>query len=61
MAVLSDLGDQQARPPAFRGLECLYGGADTFDGAGHADLPLINSGYRFNLCAVTAEDLFQRR
>ena len=61
VAVLSDLGDQQARAAAFGGLECLYRGAHTFDGAGHADLPLVNSGDRLDLGAMTAENLFQRR
>ena len=61
VAVLSDLGHQQARAAAFRTLEGLNGGTDTLDGAGHADLPLVNSGNRLDLGAVAAEDLFQRR
>ncbi len=61
VAVLPDLGDQQTRAAAFGGFEGFDGRADTFDGAGHADLPLVNSGDRLDLGAVTAEYLFQRR
>ena len=56
--VLTDLGHQQAGPAAFCGLEGLDGCANAFDGAGHADLPLINSRNRFDLGAMAAEHLF---
>src|SRR5215471_9898556 len=61
VAILSDLRDQQARPSAFGNFECLNCGAHTLDGAGHADLPLINSGNRFDFGAMAAEYFLERR
>src|SRR6185369_13635112 len=61
VAILSNLRDQQARPSALGDFECLYCGAHTLDGAGHADLPLINSRNRFDLGAMAAEHFLERR
>ena len=61
VAVLADLGDQQARPAALRRLERLDRNAHPFDRAGHADLPLVDAGDRLDLGAVTPVHLLQRR
>ena len=62
VAVLADLGDQDARPAALvlleRGDELLH----PRDGFRHgADLPLVDAGDRLDLGAVAAEHLLQRR
>src|SRR4249919_11461 len=57
--VLPNLGDEQTRAATFGRFKSFNGRADTFNGAGHADLPLVNSCNRLDLSAVTAEYLFQ--
>jgi hypothetical protein len=61
VSVLSNLRDQQARSPTLGNFECLNCGAHSFDGAGHADLPLVNPRNRFDFGAMSAENLFHRR
>jgi hypothetical protein len=46
VAVLADLGDQQARPAPFGRLERLDLFAHPRDRVGHADLPLVDTGDR---------------
>src|SRR5258707_13950802 len=43
VAVLTDLGDQDARTAALIGLETFHQLAYPLDGAGHADLPLVDA------------------
>ena len=61
VTVLADLGDQQPRSAALRRFERLDRNAHPFDRAGHADLPLVDAGDRFDLGAVTSVHLLQRR
>ena len=62
VAVLADLGDQDARPAAFVGLELGDELLHPRDGFRHgADLPLVDAGDRLDLGAVPAEHLLQRR
>jgi hypothetical protein len=61
VSVLSNLRDQQARSPTLGNFECLNCGAHSFDGAGHADLPLVNPRNRFDFGTMSAENLFHRR
>ena len=62
VAVLADLGDQDARPPAFIGFELGDELLHARDGFRHgADLPLVDAGDRLDLRAVAAEHLLQRR
>src|SRR6476646_5408557 len=59
--VLPNLGDKQTRPAAFGRFKSFNGRANTFNGAGHADLPLVDSCNRLDLGAMAAEYFFQRR
>jgi hypothetical protein len=70
--VLPNLGDKQTRAaaggrlkninnPAGNVNKSFNNRADTFNGAGHADLPLVDSCNRLDLGAVAAEYLFQRQ
>src|SRR4249919_3847392 len=61
VAVLTDFSNQQAGATAFRRFESFDGSAHTFDGAGHADLPLVNTCNRLDLSSMAAKHLFQRR
>ena len=61
VAVLADLGDQDARAAAFVGLERRDQLLHARDRIGHADLPLVDAGNRLDLGAVAAEHLLQRR
>ena len=61
VTVLSDLGDKNARPPAFTGLELADALLHARDGFRHgADLPLVYTGDRSDRCAVTTKHLLQR-
>src|SRR3974377_825326 len=60
-AALPDLGNKQARAASFRRLKAFDQLAHPFDGADHADLPLVDTGDCFDLGAVTSVHLLQRR
>ena len=61
MAVLADLGDQDARAAALIFLEFGDEFLHPFDGVRHADLPSIDPGNRFDLRPMPPERLLQRR
>ncbi len=61
VAVLADLGDQDARPAAFVLLEFGDALEHPLDGVRHADLPPVDARDRFDLGLVAAEDLLQRQ
>ena len=60
VAVLPDLGDEDARAAPFVLLEVGDELEHARDGFVHADLPLVDAGQRFDLGAVPPIDLLQR-
>ena len=60
VAVLPDLGDEDARTAALVGLERRNQLQHTRNGVGHADLPLVDARERLDLGAVAPEHFFQR-
>src|SRR5262245_64388205 len=46
--VLSNLGDEQTRTAAFGRFKSFNGRTETFNGAGHADLPLVDTCNRLD-------------
>ena len=61
MAVLADLGDQDARAAAFLVLEFGDALLHPLDGVRHADLPPVDAGDRLDLRLVAPEHLLQRQ
>jgi len=61
MAVLPDLGHQDARPAAFVLLEPGHQLFHPLDPVGHADLPLVDAGDRLDLRAMAPEHLLERQ
>src|SRR6185437_9406465 len=61
VAVLADLGDQDARPAPLVVLELGDALLYPLDRIRHADLPPVHARYRLDLGAVAAEHLLQRR
>src|SRR5262249_43929299 len=61
MAVLANLGNEDARAAAFGLLECGGELLDARDGVRHAGLPLVDARYRLDLGLMAAEHVFERR
>ena len=61
MAVLTDLGDEDARPAAFIFFKLGDALLHALDSVRHADLPPVNARDRLDLGLMAAKDLFQRR
>src|SRR5580692_11470431 len=61
VAVLADLGDQDARAAAFVVLELGDEFLHPFDGVRHADLLPVDAGDGFDLRPMPAEHLFERQ
>ena len=61
VAVLADLGDQDARAAAFVVLELADEFLHPFDGIRHADLPPVDAGDGLDLRPMPAEYFFERQ
>ena len=61
VAVLADLGDQDARAAALVLLEFGDELLHAFERVGHADLPLIDAGNGLDLRLMAPEHFFQRQ